>query len=103
MRAPAAANNLTSPAPVAPNRCPGSINARPSTNPSIEAPTESELMPIAANARPDAASPAPAASVPSTINSDGLSNGAPEDGVDGVAHGREARHRDDDDQRHEQS
>src|SRR5262245_11331231 len=49
---PIAAISFTSPAPVAPSACPGSISKSPNTNPSAAAPSEMPLNPDAANPIP---------------------------------------------------
>src|SRR5688572_5788457 len=54
--APTAANNLTSPPPVAPIRYPGSINRRPTPHPASAAPMPTVPQPAAASSTPDAAS-----------------------------------------------
>src|SRR3954470_8236737 len=120
--APAAANSLTSPAPVAPIRCPGSISARPSARPASEAPSDRPPMPHAAETPPTAASPivsgfgtrrvrrsiaapmpVPATRVAIAINSEGLANLHPENVVDRVAERFDADHGDDRNQRRQQS
>src|SRR5471030_756743 len=122
MIAPSAANSFTSPAPVAPKTWPGSISASPSANPANEAPIVMPLRPNTANATPLAASstvsgfgtrrvhrsiaapvPAPAVTVVSTRTSEGLTNAPPEDVVNRVAQRADADHREDRDQRREQS
>ena len=55
--APAAANNFTSPAPVAPSTWPGSISRKPRKNPSSDDASEMPLMPVAASTTPTAAVP----------------------------------------------
>src|SRR5436190_1020197 len=121
MIAPTAANSLTSPAPVPPITCPGSISTRPSTKPNSDAPMVRPLMPDAANATPLAArstvsglgtrrvhtsiaapAPAPAATVAITIMSEGSANAAPEQVVDCLADRGDARHREHRDQRGEE-
>src|SRR3954465_14080513 len=52
---PAAAKSLTSPAPVAPNRWPGSISPKPMAMPAIEPAIVNRPMPATANAPPAAA------------------------------------------------
>src|SRR5262249_21158912 len=54
---PMAANSLTSPAPVAPTRCPGSISARPAANPSSASVGDSAPRRAAATTRPKAVIP----------------------------------------------
>src|SRR5213593_103500 len=122
MIAPTAANSLTSPAPVPPITCPGSISTSPSTKPNSDAPTVRPLIPDAANATPLAASstvsglgtrrvhrsiaapaPAQAATVAITITSEGSANAAPEQVVACLADRGDARHREDRDQRGEES
>src|SRR5438067_5388381 len=116
--APDAPNSFTSPAPVAPNRCPGSIKATPIASPASDPARETRPIPVAATARPAAASeivsafgtrrvrrsiaaaarPA-AASVPITMTSDGLTNAAPDHAVNCLSYCRDARDGDDRDQR----
>src|SRR5260221_326002 len=119
---PIAANNFTSPAPIAPKTKPGSINARPTPRPASAAPTEMPLKPVTASARPTDASrafrtfgtrrvrtsiaaavSAPATIVASTMKSNDLANAAPENLVNRVAQRRDAEHGDRRDQRGEQS
>src|SRR5205823_5100096 len=119
---PIAANSFTSPAPVAPNRCPGSINARPRRNPANAPPIDTPLMPVAANTTPASASSAvsvfgtrrvrtsiaaaaaaPAVSVPSTMRSDGLTNVSPEHVVNRLPQRADADDRDDGNERRQQS
>src|SRR5438445_3459112 len=114
---PMAANSFTSPAPVAPNRWPGSMSARPTKNPRAAAPTVRWPIPAAANPRPlsasrpvsafgtrrvlrstNAAAATPAASVPITMKSDDLTNGAPEHVVNRLANRGDA---DDGDERYQ--
>ena len=52
MMAPIAAISLTSPAPVAPSRCPGIISAKPTTSPRSEADKLRPLNPAAARVTP---------------------------------------------------
>src|SRR5580765_4413418 len=122
MNAPAAAKSLTSPAPVAPIMCPGSISTRPSARPASDAPSVMPLMPHTAKMTPTVARPTvsgfgtrrvhmsiaapvpvPAPTVASTMKSDGLANAAPEHRVERVADHLDAGHHDDRDQRAEQS
>ena len=51
-RLPTAAISFTSPAPVAPSTCPGSMSTRPITHPSTAAPTDTPPKPNAASPRP---------------------------------------------------
>src|SRR6478736_1134346 len=120
--APAAAKSLTSPAPVAPNRCPGSINPKPMAMPAIEPAIVNRPMPATANATPAAASDAvsafgtrrvrtsiaaaanpPPASVVSTIRSDGVANVSPEQRVNRLSKVADAEYRDHGNQRREQA
>src|SRR4051794_27842852 len=120
--APAAAKSFTSPAPVAPNRWPGSISPRPMAMPAIEPAIVNRPMPATANATPAAASDAvstlgtrrvrtsivaavmpPAASVVSTIRSDGVANVSPEQRVNRLSKVADCCHGDDGDQRREQA
>src|SRR5216683_5281545 len=122
MNAPVAAKSLTSPAPVAPITCPGSISSRPTASPPSEAPSVRPLMPHAAKTTPIVARPivsgfgtrrvhrsiaapvpVPATTVAITIGSDGQANVPPEHRVDRVAERGDAHHRHDRDQRGEQS
>ena len=100
---PIAANSLTSPAPVAPIRCPGSISMRPTAKPASDPATVTPLVCDAANETPRAAMPrvsvfgtrrlqtsttalAPplAATAATTATSEILGNALPEHRVDGV-------------------
>src|SRR5690349_11704828 len=120
--APDAPNSFTSPAPVAPKRCPGSISATPIASPASDPARETRPIPAAATARPAAASesvsafgtrrvfrsiaaaaqPA-AAMVPITITSDGLTNAAPEHVVNRGAQRADSRDGDHGDQRRQQA
>src|SRR6185437_14981181 len=120
--APAAAKSLTSPAPVAPNRWPGSISPKPMAMPAIEPAIDNRPMPAMANATPaaasDAVSPfgtrrvrtsiaaaaiAPADIVVSTIRSDGIANVSPEHRVNRLAHLADRANGDQGDQRRQQT
>src|SRR5471032_2136930 len=122
MNAPAAARSLTSPAPVAPIMCPGSISRRPTAIPPSEAPMLRPLIPHTAKITPISARPAvsgfgtrrvhmsiaapvpvPATTVVMTMRSDGQANVPPERRVDRVAERGDAHHGHDRDQRGEQS
>src|SRR5262249_12432860 len=119
--APAAAKSFTSPAPVAPMTCPGSMIASPSARPAHDDSTVTPLAPQTAKRTPLTASVpvrtfgtrlvrrwikararAPATSVPSTTRSEGCNNGLPQHVVDRVAHGRDADDRHERDQASEQ-
>src|SRR5206468_3740010 len=118
---PIAANSLTSPAPVAPIRCPGSISMRPTAKPASDPATVTPLVCDAANETPRAAMPrvsvfgtrrlqtsttalAPplAATAATTATSEILGNALPEHRVDGVPNLGHRGERDDRDQRHEE-
>src|SRR4051812_40649083 len=122
MNAPTAANNFTSPAPVAPIKCPGSISARPSARPASDAPSERPPMPNAAKATPVAANPivsgfgtrrvhksiaaptpVPLTTVAIARKSDGLANLGPEDTGNRVAERRDTDNRREGDQRRQQT
>src|SRR5947207_644583 len=120
--APAAASSLTSPAPVAPKMWPGIMNARPSRQPSSDAPRPTRPKPAAARPMPMAASvavrmlgmrrvrrsitaaaPMPIATTAVTSASElCISDGIPEHRLDGAAHGVDRTDGSDDDERHEQ-
>src|SRR5581483_7628569 len=121
-RVPIAAKSFTSPAPVAPITCPGSISARPIARPA-SAPVTLRLVACEpASATPRAAidrvrtlgtrrvrksmtvaAPPAKTMTASAIGSDVLSNGLPEHVVDRVPDRRHGGDRDDRDQRHEQT
>src|SRR5688572_18740354 len=101
---PAAANNFTSPAPVAPNTCPGSIIRKPNASPASADVTVMLLTPIIDNVIPvaavatqttfgirrrrmsmTAAVPSPVHNAPSTMRSDACANGRPEHSVQVLA------------------
>src|SRR4029077_1217255 len=122
MNAPAAAKSLTSPAPVAPITCPGSISRRPTASPPSEAPSVRPLMPHAAKITPIVARPivsgfgtrrvhksiaapvpVPATTMAIAMRSEGLANAAPEHRIDRAAERGDAHHRGDRDQRGEKS
>src|SRR5438270_598281 len=119
---PSAANSFTSPAPVRPNACPGSMSTRPKTMPSAACASVAPPIPKPPNTMPTAAIAsvsafgtrrvrrsitaavtAPAATVAMTIRSDGLANALPEDGDDRVAERRDAGDRDHRDERGQQA
>src|SRR4029079_19751202 len=119
--APTAPISFTSPAPVAPRRCPGSIKSTPSASPAPAAASDSPLTPVTARATPVAAIRAvttfgirrvrrsiavaisrPAASAANDGSEIG-GNGLSENIVDGVAKGRHRADREHRDQRHEQA
>src|SRR5437762_7152167 len=120
--APDAPNSFTSPAPVAPNRCPGSIRTTPIASPASDPARETRPIPAAATARPATASESvsafgtrrvfrsiaaaaqPAAAiVPITMTSDGLTNAVPEDVENCCADHVHPRDGNDGDQRREQT
>src|SRR5438034_10961534 len=119
---PIAANSLTSPAPVAPIRCPGSISMSPTAKPASDPATVTPLVCDAANETPRAAMPrvsvfgtrrlqtsttalAPplAATAATTATSEILGNALPEHRVDGVPNLGHRGERDDRDQSREQA
>src|SRR5471032_2906031 len=119
---PMAANSFTSPAPVAPITCPGSISRSPHANPASAIGTPSfvtcrnaSVMPVSASPTVSgfgtrrllrsttAPAPPPAATTETATGSKILSNGLPEDGVDRVAHRRDARQNEHRDQHGEQA
>src|SRR5262245_29802311 len=127
---PSAASSFTSPAPVAPMKCPGSISSRPTAKPATASAGVRRVTWIAASARPITATlsvttfgtrrdrrstatavPPPAAviTIPAgshavfTAVSKVLDNGLPQHGVDGRAHRGNGRHHHDRDQRREKS
>src|SRR5688500_15059042 len=115
---PAAANNFTSPAPVAPNTCPGSIIRKPNASPASADPTVMPLMPTVESVRPVAAVarqttfgifrrrmsmmaavPSPAHIAARTTTLDAWTNGLPEDSVQLIAEQSDRAERDERDQR----
>src|SRR5688500_18096614 len=121
MMAPIAPISLTSPAPVAPSRWPGSINAIPMSNPMTEPQTERPLIPKAANPIPTLAIVAvstfgirlvrtsmtvairhPAATA-AKATLDTCGDRRPENCLNGVPHGGHRAERDDRDEGHQQA
>src|SRR5919201_4446861 len=120
-KVPRAANSFTSPAPVAPTKCPGSISTNPTANPASAPATETPVTCNAANARPSAviasvswfgtrrvfkstSAPTPplVATTATKMASDALSNGLPEPRVNRVADRPDRRERHDRDERRQQ-
>src|SRR5688572_32397485 len=118
---PAAANNFTSPAPVAPNTCPGSIIRKPNASPASADVTVMLLTPIIDNVIPvaavatqttfgirrcrmsmTAAVPSPAHNAPSTTRSDACANGRPEHSVQMLTQQADCTERDKSNQRGQQ-
>src|SRR5207237_5168177 len=123
---PTAANNLTSPAPVAPTRCPGSISRRPTAKPPSAAAIDRSVRWVAARVIPTAvipsvnqfgtrrtrksmaalAPPLPAtAAMTTALDGTGNNTGKrlPEHGVDRGPDRHDDGDRDDGDQRDEQA